>query len=203
MNALLEINAGWEGALLESEQNLQQFGEQMGIAADDADQLSDLAGALQAIVDAQKNMQIEERELFELSKEYQRITRASVDELEITTCRRALSRIFDKADALSEKTGLLASDQAFAIVKAELSNHRFLNSIDESGNPKFDWEKMLDYALKDGVLTKYELLDLVDELTDSWYFFLCRCSFAVPAHATGLSILSQTKVVINHDGSDF
>ena len=92
VNALATMNNGWEETLATSRANLNAFGERLGIMEGDVDKLDELATVMQSLVNAKRAMQNEERILFELEKQYQRVTSASQDELEIMTCKRAVCR---------------------------------------------------------------------------------------------------------------
>jgi len=66
-----QVNDTWDAEIARSGENLNHFGESLGLVMDDAAELDALADALGDIMNAQRAMQDEERALFQLEKEYQ------------------------------------------------------------------------------------------------------------------------------------
>jgi len=185
VEAYQEINNEWERSLQDSQQNLNEFAGALGLVENDANAIAKLTDALGGLVTVKKKIQAEEKALFQVSVRHQQVTRAEIDEKNRNNMKKTLSRLYDR---IAKKNGgggagqsglTVDSKEEIAQLRAKLEENEFLNQrkLGPDGQPTkepmYEWNAVFDEIASDGVVHKWELLDALDEVTNS-YFLVIR-----------------------------
>lgn len=184
VEAYQEINNEWERSLEDSQANLNAFAGALGMVENDANAIAKLTEALGGLVSIKKKIQAEEKALFQVSVRHQIVTRAEIDEKNRNNMKKTLGRLYDR---IAKKNGgggggsgtTVDSPEEIAMLRAKMEENEFLNQkkLDKAGNPTaeplYDWRSVFDEIASDGVIHKWELLDALDEVSNS-YFLVIR-----------------------------
>lgn len=118
-----------------------------------------------------KRIQAEEKALFEVSEKYQRVTHKEIEEKERAIMKSSLSRLYDRLDRTKgDGDGMISGEQELASLKAAMEKDPFLNREDAKGKPMYDWHSAWETIAADGEIPKWELLNALDECTQSYFF---------------------------------
>jgi hypothetical protein len=183
VEAYQEINNEWERSLQDSQENLNAFAGALGMVENDANAIAKLTDALGGLVSIKKKIQAEEKALFQVSVRHQIVTRAEIDEKNRNNMKKTLGRLYDR---IAKKNGggggsgtTVDSPDEIAQLRAKMEENEFLNQkkLDKNGQPTnefmYDWRPVFDEIASDGVIHKWELLDALDEVSNS-YFLVIR-----------------------------
>lgn len=175
--ALTEINNGWEESIEENQKNQDRFAQSMGLVSNDANAIAQLTDSLSKLVDAKRDLQNEEKQLFQTTIKVEEVTRQEAREKEITVLKQKFERNFDHIDRKQQKgsPGLYGNLEGEQIeeIKKMLARDPFLNSKKEgTDEPMFNWLPMFEEAAKDGKLAKYEILHVLENATDSYFIHI-------------------------------
>jgi hypothetical protein len=184
VEAYQEINNEWERSLQESGANLNAFASALGMVEDDANAIAKLTEALGGLVTVKKKIQAEEKALFQVSVRHQQVTRAEIDEKNRNNMKKTFGRLYDR---IAKKNGgggggsatVIDSKEEIAELRQKLAESEFLNQrvLGPDGQPTkeamYNWTAVFDEIASDGVVHKWELLDALDEVTNS-YFLVIR-----------------------------
>lgn len=184
VEAYQEINDEWERSLQDSQANLNAFAGALGMVENDANAIAKLTDALGGLVSIKKKIQAEERALFQVSVRHQIVTRAEIDEKNRNNMKKTLGRLYDR---IAKKNGgggggsgtTVDSPEEIAMLRTKMEENEFLNQpkLGKDGKPTtepmYDWKLVFDEIAADGVVHKWELLDALDEVTNS-YFLVIR-----------------------------
>jgi hypothetical protein len=180
VEAYQEINNEWERSLEESGANLNAFASALGMVEDDANAIAKLTEALGGLVAVKKKIQAEEKALFQVSVRHQQVTRAEIDEKNRNNMKKTLGRLYDR---IAKKNGggaggsgtLIDSKEEIAELRRKMGENEFLNQRKlgpdgkETNEPMYDWVPVFDDIASDGVIQKWELLDALDTVTNSYF----------------------------------
>jgi len=183
VEAYQEINNEWERSLQDSASNLNAFAGALGLVENDANAIAKLTDALGGLVSVKKKIQAEEKALFQVSVRHQIVTRAEIDEKNRNNMKKTLGRLYDR---IAKKNGggsasgtTVDSPDEIAQLRAKMEENDFLNQkkLDKDGQPTkehlYEWRAVFDEIASDGVIHKWELLDALDEVSNS-YFLVIR-----------------------------
>jgi len=183
VEAYQEINNEWERSLQDSQENLNAFAGALGMVENDANAIAKLTDALGGLVSIKKKIQAEEKALFQVSVRHQIVTRAEIDEKNRNNMKKTLGRLYDR---IAKKNGggggsgtTIDSPDEIAQLRAKMEDNEFLNQmkLDKNGQPTkeymYEWRPVFDEIAADGVIHKWELLDALDEVSNS-YFLVIR-----------------------------
>jgi hypothetical protein len=183
VEAYQEINNEWERSLQDSQENLNAFAGALGLVENDANAIAKLTDALGGLVSVKKKIQAEEKALFQVSVRHQIVTRAEIDEKNRNNMKKTLGRLYDR---IAKKNGggggsgtTVDSPDEIGQLRAKMEENEFLNQkkLDKDGNPTkeplYDWQPVFEEIASDGVIQKWELLDALDEVSNS-YFLVIR-----------------------------
>jgi len=170
VKALTAINDEWDRSMQENTKNVDNFTKQMGLVSDDAESLDKVKDVLQALVQAKRNLQIEEKRLFETTVKAEQVTAAEAREKQIHVLKLRAQNIFERIDRRN-KLGAGKSDgelegEEVEKFKEELLKDEFLN--------QFEWIPILDDYMDDGKLKQYEALHMLEMATDSYFIKMKR-----------------------------
>jgi len=177
VEAYQEINNEWERSLEDSQSNLNAFAGALGLVENDANAIAGLTEALGGLVSVKKKIQAEEKALFQVSVRHQIVTRAEIDEKNRNNMKKSLGRLYDR---IAKKGGggsgtTVDSPEEIALLRAKMEENDFLNQmkLDKDGKPTtelmYDWHAVFDEIASDGVVHKWELLDALDEVSNSYF----------------------------------
>jgi hypothetical protein len=194
--AYQEINDDWERGLQDSQDNLNNLAVALGLAIDDAHAMAKLTEVLGGLVSVKKKIQAEEKALSLVSVRHRTVTRAEIDEKARNNMKKSLGRAYDrivkrgechmvapkkahKKDATAENCATIDSPDEIALLRTKMEEDVFLNQkvLGKDGQPtnelKYNWHPMFIEIAADGIIYKWELLDALDEVTNS-YFLVIR-----------------------------
>jgi len=179
VEAYQEINNEWERSLQDSQANLNAFATELGLVEDDANAIAKLTDALGGLVSVKKKIQAEEKALFQVSVRHQIVTRAEIDEKNRNNMKKTLGRLYDR---IAKKNGggggsgtTVDSPDEIAQLRAKMEENEFLNQrkLDQDGKATtehlYEWRAVFDEIASDGVVHKWELLDALDEVSNSYF----------------------------------
>jgi len=179
VGAYQEINNEWERSLVESGENLNAFASSLGLVQDDANAIAKLTDALGGLVTVKKKIQAEEKALFQVSVRHQAVTRAEIDEKNRNNMKKTFGRLYDRIAKKSASGGgsgsLIDSKEEIAELRQRLCENEFLNQKKPGPDGKptnelmYEWHAVFDEIASDGVVQKWELLDALDEATNSYF----------------------------------
>lgn len=182
--ALAEINDDWESCIQENQVNQDQFASSMGLVTGDAEAIAELTDKLTNLVDAKRDLQNEEKVLFQTTIKVEEVTRREAREKEISVLKTKFERYFDRIDRRNhgggkKSDGNLVGEEINEI-RTMLSKDAFLNSVGEDGEPLYNWLPLFAKACDDGKMAKYEILNILELATNS-YFIAIKGAFAEEA----------------------
>jgi len=170
VGAYQQINNEWDEGLKRGQENLNDFTNSLGLVQDDAEALNGLTDALKSLVSQKKKIQQEEKMLFEIQVKHQKVTRAEIDEKERTTMKKQLTRMFDRIVRASKTERSVETPEDIELLRKKLQENTFLNqTIPDTDDPMFAWLPKFTHMAEDGKITKYELLDALDQSTNSYF----------------------------------
>jgi hypothetical protein len=167
VGVLEELNAGWDTGLDDSQKNLEQFCETLGAMEGDAAAIDNVAGALSGLVTQKKKIQAEEKGCFEVSVKHQLAVRQEIEEKKRTLMKRKLAQIYQRLD--KDGSGALEGTEIDRL-RERLMEDEFLNMTDEASHePRFNWLEEFEAVAEDGVVDMFELLNVLDTATESYF----------------------------------
>lgn len=180
VEAYQEINNEWERSLQDSQANLNAFAASLGLVQNDANAIAQLTEVLGGLVSVKKKIQAEEKALFQVSVRHQIVTRAEIDEKNRNNMKKTLSRVYDR---IAKKNGgggggsgtTIDSPEEIALLRAKMEESEFLmqKKLDKEGKETaellYDWKPVFEEIASDGVVHKWELLDALDQVTNSYF----------------------------------
>jgi hypothetical protein len=174
VSAYTKINDGWDEGIKESGMNLDRMTASLGLISNDAEEIQKFEQQLGNLVAAKKRCLAEEKACFEVEVRHQKITRANAVEQRRGNMKEALKRAYDRIDRRDKfggkHDGVLSGGEIKEFRKA-MEADKFLNMVteDEKKTRMFNWEDKFDEIAADGEINKWELLDALDVVTDSYF----------------------------------
>jgi hypothetical protein len=167
VGVLEDLNKGWDEGLNESQANLEQFADSLGLMEGSANDLDDLSNVLSGLVQQKWKIQAEEKGCFEVSIKHQLATRQEIEEKKRTLMKRKLMQIYKRLD--KDGSGTLEGDEIDNL-RQKLMEDTFLNLADEfTLEPRFQWLEEFEAVAEDGVVDMHELLNVLDKATNSYF----------------------------------
>lgn len=173
VGALVEINEDWGQGLEENQRNQDRFAQGLGLVAGDAEAIANLTESLANLVDVKRELQREEKQLFQITIKVEEVTRQEAREKEIGVLKQKAERLFDRIDRKNKGGGKRLDgnleNSEIDDIRELLAKDEFLNSVDEKGNALFNWLPKFEEATIDGRVAKYEVLACLEQATGAFF----------------------------------
>jgi len=170
------VNTDWENSLETSEKNLKRFTQNLDFIEKDIDDLQEVEQKLLSFTNKKKQGLRDAKALMKVQKTHQVVVRENIKEQDRSNFKRSIMKFFDRIDRRGVRDGVLSGEEIPKLMEV-LEADKFINATNEAGELLYpDWRSAVEETQDDGEIQKFELLEVIDRVTDSWYVKIIHAS---------------------------